>query len=94
VLRDAWDIRLLRCLNNALFHAGYQHAVEAALWYEQCHTLHEASLLTMESECLQILPETYRRKFLSEISLVNMPGDYSMICTYIHIHDMHVYILL
>jgi hypothetical protein len=70
-----WDSRLKDAMNSALFRAGYQQVVEAALWYEQCHTLQAASQLTMESECLQILPETYRRNLLTELALANVPGD-------------------
>jgi hypothetical protein len=66
-------------MNNALRRTGYQKAVEAASWYEQCHTLQEASLLTVDSECLQIIPETYRRKLLHEIFLITMPGNYRML---------------
>jgi hypothetical protein len=70
-----WDSRLQNAIGNALYRAGYVQAVEAALWYEQCHNLQAARQLTMESECLQIIPETYRRKLLHEIFLATMPGD-------------------
>jgi hypothetical protein len=61
-------------MSNALCRTGYQQAVEAALWYETCHNLLAARQLTMESECLQIIPETYRRNLLHEILLATMPG--------------------
>jgi hypothetical protein len=50
-----WDARLLRCLSHSVCTTGYQQAVEAALWYEQCLTLQEARQLSMDSECLQII---------------------------------------
>jgi hypothetical protein len=75
VTYGTWDRRVKFALTNALARTGYQQAVEAALWYEQCHTLHEASQLTMESECFQIIPKKYRRKLLREIVLASMPGD-------------------
>jgi hypothetical protein len=69
-----WDDRLKCAMNRALFRTVSQQAVEAALWYEQCHTLQAASQLTMDSECLQIIPEKYRRDLLNEIALAYMPG--------------------
>jgi hypothetical protein len=70
-----WDRRLQNAMSNALCHTGYQQAVEAALWSEACHNLLAARQLTLESDCLQIIPETHRRKLLHEILLATMPGN-------------------
>jgi hypothetical protein len=75
VLLGPWDQRVKRAMINALCRTVSQEAVEAALWYEQCHNLQAARQLTMDSEYLQVIPETHRRKLLHEIFLATMPSD-------------------
>jgi hypothetical protein len=53
---------------------GYISAVLSTLWYNQYITMDAARELTMDSVCLQCIPDDIRHEVLRAILLADVPG--------------------
>jgi hypothetical protein len=79
-LWGAWDSNLYFAIAGVhrLEACGYTSALKATLWYNQYITMSAARELTMDTPCLQCIPDDVRHELLNAILLADIPGKYNV----------------